>query len=154
MKTGLLEASVTNSCGTTKDTIVIKQLATPKIKLDTLYDACENISLKLDISNPKNEENYLWSTAETTPGITTTKAGDYWANAVNYCGEDSVNFKVVLYPKPIPNFTVADVCEGEPVNFQNKTTGGKVFEWRFGDGTISSDSAPNKHTPLPKKIVR
>jgi PKD repeat protein len=149
-KAGILEASVTNICGTQRDTIIIKRLEKPTLKLDTLYDACENISLKLDINNPKNEETYLWSTTETTPTITTTKAGNYWAKAMNYCGEDSVSFKVVLYPKPMPDFSITDVCEGERVPFHNKTTGGKTFEWRFGDGTISTDSVPSKQYAITK----
>jgi PKD repeat protein len=141
-KPGSIEATVKNSCGITKDTIVIKQLVAPQLKLDSLYDACENINLVLTIGNKQNEEKLLWSTADTTATITITKAGNYWAKAANYCGKDSAGFKVVLYPKPQCDFVANDVCEGERFVFNNLTKGGKTFEWRFGDGTISSDSAP------------
>jgi len=150
-QTGALEVSVTNICGTSKDTIVIEQLTQPKINLDTLYDACDNKKITLDINNPKNQETYQWSTTEKTASITTAQSGNYWVRAINYCGSDTANFQVVLYPKPIPNFTVTDNCEGELADFKNNTIGGKEYEWRFGDGTISTDSAPNKTYAITQK---
>lgn len=150
-QTGILEASVTNICGTIKDTIVIEQLTQPKINLDTLYDACDNKKITIDINNPNNQEIYQWSTTETTASITTEQSGNYWVRATNYCGSDTANFQVVLYPKPLPNFTVTDNCEGELADFKNNTIGGKEYEWRFGDGTISTDSAPNKRYAITEK---
>jgi hypothetical protein len=141
-RAAIIEASVTNVCGVQQDTMVIKQLTKPHIQLDSVYDACENISLKLDIGNPKNEETYLWSTSETSSDIIIIKAGNHWAKAMNYCGKDSFHFQVLLYLKPKAVFKTKDVCEGDTVRFENKSVGGKTYEWRFGDANGSIDSSP------------
>lgn len=139
---GAISASISNGCGSVKDTLVIKHLSAPVIHLDSIYDACENISLNLEIGSPGNDEKYLWSTSDTSAGINTSAAGEYWVKASNYCGIDSVNFEIVLYPKPTSNFTTSDICEGQDYKFINQSIGGNTYEWRFGDGTISFDSSP------------
>ena len=101
--TGKIEAVITNKCGEKRDTFLVKKLSNPKLILDSLYEYCGSVNLNLNINKPLNDETYRWSTAQTTAAITIKTAGKYWAKATNYCGMDSVNFRIALYQKPTVN---------------------------------------------------
>jgi PKD repeat protein len=149
---GIYWVRVSNPCGSVMDTIELKFLAQPKVVLSQTILFCDSQSLEFNIANPQNSETYLWSTSDTIPVISITKPGKYWVKAMNYCGEDSVNFDVILYPKPIPKFsTLTDVCEGENFHFNNQSIGGKKFEWRFGDGNTSTDSLTQHQYTITQK---
>lgn len=64
----------------------------------------------------------------------------------NGCKE-SISKNLIVYTQPKPAFQANDVCAGEPVVFVNNTTwaqGEISYKWDFGDGTISTNSDPNK----------
>ena len=63
-------------------------------------------------------------------------------------GKDTIQKDVTVYPKPDPDFTVPEVCDGHPTEFSNHTSivSGSVssYTWDFGDGTNSIQEAPSK----------
>ncbi len=91
---GLWAVSVKNKCGIAIDSIQIEQRLTPKLSLgkDTVY--CGNMSKVLAIGLSKNDETYLWNTANTTNTQTIINPGIYWARIKNICGQvsDTIQF--------------------------------------------------------------
>jgi len=81
---------------------------------------------------------YLKSSCSQTNGMYTVKI-----TATNACQSTSVFADGVrVGQKPVPRFTVSNLCEGEPVVFQNTSDPGSNFDcsknvlyrWNFGDG--------------------
>ncbi len=54
--------------------------------------------------------------------------------------------EITIFPQPETNFQVKDECAGEPVKFNNTSTGSGLtqFTWHFGDGDSSQASSPVK----------
>ncbi|MFP3859758.1 MAG: DUF2341 domain-containing protein [Bacteroidales bacterium] len=63
-------------------------------------------------------------------------------------GKDTTSQNITVYPKPVPDFTAPEVCDGHPVEFMNSSTiaFGNInsFTWDFGDGTNSIQESPVK----------
>ena len=63
---------------------------------------------------------------------------------------DTLTKSVVSNPIATPNFTVANLCQGDSTQFTNNSVikkGGMTHKWSFDDGTTSTDEAP-KHKYL------
>jgi PKD repeat protein len=85
------------------------------------------------------------SAPETVPH-TFTKGGTYIVTltATNGCSTVTTTETIVVYNQPLPQFT-ADVtsgCAGLGVKFTNTTTDGFSYVWDFGDGSTSTEFAP------------
>jgi gliding motility-associated-like protein len=50
---------------------------------------------------------------------------------------------VQVHPSPTSSFTAAPVCKGAPTSFVNSSTGGNVYHWNFGDGSVSQLQSPS-----------
>ncbi len=136
---GIITATIENTCGKASDTITITQLNKPELLLDTVYNFCESIILQLDVETLNNNQQYFWSNSETTPKISINNPGNYWVKTFNYCGEDSVFFKVNLFQKPIVNLgNDTTVCGNFNVLLNaamNDNTA--TYLWRSGEITPS-----------------
>lgn len=57
---------------------------------------------------------------------------------------DTAFAQVAVFYTPVADFTASSVCLGTPVVFQNNSSAGSGinYEWDFGDGTLSTQSAP------------
>ena len=101
---------------------------------------------------------YRWSFGDATtstltnPSRTYTAAGTYSvklvATAPNNC-RDSISKNIVVFSKPIANFSVANACAGSNVNFNNVSTGGTIYSWDLGDGSASGFYNPSKVYSTP-----
>jgi hypothetical protein len=94
---------------------------------------------------------YLWSTSETTQGISNLIPGNYWVKVTDSAGcFITTNFVAVNYPSQITStpFTASayDVCLGTQINFAAGTPPEPVtsYLWNFGDFTTSTARNPSK----------
>lgn len=84
------------------------------------------------------------------PTYTYTGFGTFTATLIstsNHGCADTVSKTVIIYPKPIVQFDVEDVCIGEVVEFDNISAvpnGGTIanIKWYFGDGAVSLETSP------------
>jgi gliding motility-associated-like protein len=136
---GLIEITVKNQCGTAHDTLLVEQYAKPKITLDSLYTFCKTIVFNPNIQSIGKAEAYKWNTGSTQPGITINNPGKYWAKAQNYCGMDSVNFRVELLQPPTVNLGNDTVYCGA----LNRT-----LDATFNDPTVSYQWKSGQTTPI------
>ncbi|HRS58448.1 MAG TPA: PKD domain-containing protein, partial [Bacteroidia bacterium] len=61
---------------------------------------------------------------------------------------DVFTYNVTIYPKPIVNFTLNDVCYGQNASFNNITyitSGTFTSNWNFGDGSSSTTASPSHY---------
>lgn len=76
-KTGTYKVTITNICGTTSKTVIVKQGVQPSVNLGGDQFVCRNIAITLDAGFTTGY-SYSWiPTLETTAQITASMAGNY-----------------------------------------------------------------------------
>ncbi|PSR04883.1 MAG: hypothetical protein BRD50_02570 [Bacteroidetes bacterium SW_11_45_7] len=92
-------------------------------------------------SSRKENPTHLYDSADTY-SVTLTATSDSGCN-------DQITKPVEVIDDPDAAFTVDNVCDGTAADFQNNSSpsGGLNYEWRFGDGTTSSNPAPSHTYP-------
>lgn len=55
---------------------------------------------------------------------------------------DSLIKTVSLFSKPTANFSTANNCLGVGTTFSNSSSGANAYEWKFGDGSVSTNVNP------------
>jgi PKD repeat protein len=90
-------------------------------------------------------EEYLWSTAETTPFIQPLESGEYWVEATNAngcVGRDTVQVDIVGVA-PDVDFGFSPPCENNPVDFDDETVpeGGTITTWNWTFENTASESS-------------
>lgn len=74
---GTYKVTITNPCGTTNKTVIVKQGVFPVVDLGPDQFVCHNIAIQL-IAGSDPTYSYSWTpTLETTPSITASNAGTY-----------------------------------------------------------------------------
>ncbi len=77
-----------------------------------------------------------------------TSSGKYTvsliATSANGC-KDTTEQQVTVYNLPLADFSAKDVCFGQSMGFNNKTSNAVSYTWDFGEGSSSSNTNPN-HT--------
>lgn len=67
-------------------------------------------------------------------------------HAINGCtnADTSINLLINLFQKPTADFKSAKAtyCKNESISFQNLSLPGLIYQWYFGDGSISSAYSP------------
>ncbi|MBK9327903.1 MAG: gliding motility-associated C-terminal domain-containing protein [Sphingobacteriales bacterium] len=123
-------ATITNSCGSVSDQIVISKITVqPPINLgnDTAY--CGTFSRILSTGDPST----VWSTGVTAPSITVTTAGTYTATISNSCG--TVSDAITISQNPGLNFTfgtnTTTVCQGGSISL-DAGSGFDTYDWSTG----------------------
>ena len=71
-------ATITNTCGSRKDTINLYQNPIPQINLGRDTSICQGNSLMLNATTSGTTVSYTWSTGASTPTINVTQSGTYW----------------------------------------------------------------------------
>lgn len=110
------------------------------------------------VANDAGNLDYIWqfengnpvsSTLQNPPTVTYDSPGSYTVtlitNSSRGCRDTLVRTNFLGVGNVSANFTsdVTQVCQGEPVTFQNTSTGGVTdFVWNFGDGDTSSLANP------------
>ncbi len=117
----------------------------------------ESVTLKA----PDGFADYLWSTGENTQEITVNAAGNYTVlltpfseNPLLDCGI-TLEYEVIVSPNPIASIIEDNGCNDAFIDLASTSTGGgqgieiDSYEWDFGDGTSSTDSAMTHEFPGP-----
>lgn len=73
---GIYFVTVTNSCGSGSDTLVVSPFPAPVSDMKDTVLTCGIIELLLDAKNPGAD--YFWSTNESSQTITVSETGQYW----------------------------------------------------------------------------
>lgn len=127
-----------NNCSAI-DSLIITVDSLPIASITGIASICTGDSTILTASGGGT---YLWSTGETavaikvSPGSTQT----YFVVATNSNNcIDSAVLNVVVHPRPVPQFSAVNVCDGSSVGFTNLSTINtpdaiQSYSWNFGDG--------------------
>jgi gliding motility-associated-like protein len=102
---GTYIASITNTCGTKRDTIVITQNAIPTINLGRDTSICQGNSLTLSATTAG--ATYQWSTGASSATITVNQAGSYWVRVTNNGCSASDTIQVGILTPPA-SFTLGN----------------------------------------------
>ena len=128
------DVAVTNSCGTSYDTIVINEITPPFVSLgpDTLI--CINNLVTLDAQNFGS--NYLWSTGATSQTISLISPGIYGLSVTNQCGTSSDQIDVsVLPPLTLDLGQDTTLCNGQSITL---SAGNNALSYTWSNGTDSN----------------
>ncbi|MBK6274788.1 MAG: gliding motility-associated C-terminal domain-containing protein [Saprospirales bacterium] len=93
-------ATITNSCGTKKDTIVIKQNNIPLINLGKDTSICQGNSVTLNATTSGTTVTYLWNNGAVTPTITVNQAGTYFVKVTADGCSASDTIRVTILTPP------------------------------------------------------
>jgi len=131
--TGTYTATLTNSCGTTGESVTVEVLAPPTVSLNHAAELflCEGAELVLSASGAGD---FLWSTGADTPEITVSELGTYAVTLSNDCGSDEATVEVLFGGSmPVAEIEVignTTICPGESTILL--AGGDGVFEWNNG----------------------
>ncbi len=86
----------------------------------------------------------------TNPTNTYATAGTYTVKlkitSTNGCLDSTTN-TVTIHPKPVADFSAANVCNGFTSTFTNNSTGASTYSWDFGNGNTSTTASPTYTYP-------
>jgi hypothetical protein len=127
---GTFSVAVSNSCGTSRDTVKVKLLSPPTVQLGPDKQICQNSVVVLDADS--GASSYLWSTGATTRRINAVLAGKYVVYATNACGtsRDSVNV-TYLQAQSLELGADRGLCPGNSITL-NATTSNSSYLWSTG----------------------
>jgi len=113
-QSGIYSVTVTNTCGTSVDSIQVLYIAPPSVFLgnDTLLCTGSNITLNATSTGAQ----YLWQNGATTSSITVNQPGTCYVGVLNQCGfvTDTINISY----QDIPQFYLGNdttICQGNSV---------------------------------------
>ncbi|GAB4406115.1 MAG: hypothetical protein OHK0039_07600 [Bacteroidia bacterium] len=110
---------------------------------------------------PAGSYSYLWDFGDGTtssapnPTHVYNTNGDYSITLTitdaNGCQEQVRRDNYILINQPVADFRALDlaVCTGQPVQFENLSTGANTYLWTFGDGAVANQSNPSHTYTLP-----
>lgn len=144
-----------NSCGTDTDTLLLKINALPKASFTAnTNDYCTPANVRFTNTSSNNMVNAQWLfpggspavSTEANPSVIYSAAGiyDVVLIAINGNGRDTIrrtNY-IRVNAAPTINFSISRAPSSRTVTFINQTTGASAYSWTFGDGTTSTESAP------------
>ncbi|MEO8148826.1 MAG: gliding motility-associated C-terminal domain-containing protein [Bacteroidia bacterium] len=132
--------TVTNACGSKKDTIDLSTAVTPVINLGVDTSLC--FGVPTIISGPGNATTYQWSTGGTNQQLSIDSLGTYWLIAINQCGSDtdSVSFNSFDLPPVVNLGNDTLLCNGILISLDAGS--GYAYNWSNGSTTqvISVDT--------------
>lgn len=90
---------------------------------------------------------YQWSFGDGQKSTLNSPAHLYAASAsysvqllafTSFGCSDTASITSTVHPKPVPDFSASNVCEGDTTVFTNSSSGAASYQWKFGDGNQSS----------------
>jgi uncharacterized protein (TIGR02145 family) len=132
---GTYSVSVTNSCGTTTDNIVIQQRQLPSVNLGADKSICINSATTLDAGT--NAATYLWSTGAVSQQISAVIPGTYSVAVSNACGNATDEIVITNKPATVVNLgSDQGLCSGGSIVL-NAGNVGATYLWSNGSTTQS-----------------
>jgi gliding motility-associated-like protein len=116
-----------NGCSKS-DTIHVSYVNAENVNLGADINSCmgDSIHLEVNISNA----SYLWSTGETTPGITVHSSGNYWIKADNGACTASDTINIVFNPKPSIFLGIDTALCAHQTLTLHATTTNATYQWQ------------------------
>ncbi|WP_164891098.1 PKD domain-containing protein [Botryobacter ruber] len=156
-----LKVTTSGGCtATSTQEVTVRPLPVPAFTAEpvceTLAAAFTNASAVAEGSISRYEWNFgdpasaANTSTATNPSHNFTKAGTFRVILKAYSDKgcvDSVAQNIIIYPKPIPAYTLPEICLRDEAAFVNESTiesGTMTYLWDFGDGTTSTERNP-KH---------
>ncbi|MBK9412219.1 MAG: hypothetical protein IPN61_02150 [Bacteroidetes bacterium] len=142
---GTYWVAVTNSCGTTRDSIVIQSRQLPSVNLGNDTLVCLNSSITLDAGT--NASTYLWSTGDVSRQISVVVPGNYSVSVSNVCGTAADVIAIGNRPSAVVNLGAdRGLCSGQTITLDAGNPGA-TYLWSTGSTTQSIlVSAPGNYS--------
>lgn len=130
---GLYIGEATNHCGTSRDTVIITQLAVPDIDLGPDVLLCDGDSLVIDYTG--QDWVFLWQDGYDQPRRAIQDSGLYWLDVSNRCGSDRDFIAITEEQSPILLLPVNDtvVCAGEVLQIDASRPNIDTYLWSNGN---------------------
>jgi PKD repeat protein len=148
-----LVGTTNNGCSKSYSAQVIVN-AMPKSDF-SMSDACINTAVAFT-NKSTGGNTYNWnfgngsSSTAPNPTFTYITSGTFTVTltvtSANNCVAVSSR-SITIYPNPVANYTTANVCQGQAMNFTNSSTGASTYRWEFGNGFVSGASNPSYTYP-------
>jgi PKD repeat protein len=146
-----------NSC---KDTLVKSVTVYPKPSADfTAANECLDNSVNFTNNSSISSGSitaYSWNfddgmnSVQMSPSHKYAASGSYDVELIitsNNACKDTIEKSITVYPKPVADFSAANVCYGLEMNFVNSSSVSSgsliTYAWNFGDGNSSSSANPS-----------
>lgn len=141
-KTGMYSVTVSNTCNSVTDSIMVMITGPPKFVLGSEVKLCNGTILNLNARNPGSR--YLWNTGDSTQILPIDTAGKYWVTITNNCGQLTDTVDVVV-EYSLAGFSLGEdttICKGQQL-LLNPDVGKVTTEWSNGstDTVISVSQA-------------
>lgn len=132
---GTYIASVSNSCGTARDSVVVQKNRAPQRMPDDTITICSNaiMTVLTAPSQPNPRTRFSWSTGDTTRSTTVSGPGIYTITIRNQC--DTVSSTIVVQSEPPLSFDLGSdttICEGQQVNLDVSSLPADSIRWSDG----------------------
>lgn len=113
-QSGIYAVTTEDECGISTDEVAIELLSSPRIRLASTYQFCENEPLTISVGSDFDE--VMWSTGSTGPSLTLTAAGNYQVSATaGDCPSQDYSFEVLVNPSYEENAAM-ELCPGESID--------------------------------------
>ena len=157
--TYIIELAVTNECGTIYHYDSVTVFPLPVVIMGTnVDDGCSPLEIEfanLTLGNPETYEWYIDGVLMSTDSLldnqiftTSDTAISYYDVMLisnNFCGSDTLNKIITVFPPDMDAFMQVDTtkgCQPLTVTFTNFSTPGATITYDFGDGNGSSEENP------------
>ncbi|MFT2008647.1 PKD domain-containing protein [Pontibacter sp. 13R65] len=135
---------VSNGYCTARGEVNVVFTPNPVLNLGPDRTVCDNTPVLLSVGGANQAHEILWSTGETTPSITVSTSGLYWAEIVS--GTCRVRDEIKISYSGLKDLSITAVKDAlsymEPLYLQAEGTDLVSWNWDLGDGTTSSTLHP------------
>lgn len=132
-KGGTYWLTQTNNCGSTTDTILVREKILPIINIATDTGFCKNGTVMLSPSGVLPGTSWLWSNGNSTNSITISSAGQYWLQGDLEGCKKADTIRITEYQSPnvqIQGSDLLNVCKGKAITLT--ATGATNYTWSNG----------------------
>lgn len=137
---GQYRVAVTNSCGTSRDTVNISGWQKPQVNLDvnpTFFCDTSLALLQSGLANPEPLPKYTWDDKSSSPTRKITTQGKYSLTVDNQCGTsiDTIEINELFYTPftRLPSDTI--LCDGKPVELATGFDKSATTQWSTGESS-------------------
>ena len=134
---GTYYVTVTNSCGSGGDTVVVQLLPVPSVNLGNDTLVCPGpLMIQLDAS--QTGSSYLWQDGSTDSTYNVTTAGTYYVTLSNTCGTATDTLHVIQLPPAVANLgNDTLVCSANVAFVLNVAQLGATYLWQDGSSNAT-----------------